>query len=104
MNKQTELQRQRAIDLARETLAIEGEAILTLQKNLTNQNAEQFAHAIEILLACTGRIVVSGIGKSGHIGRKIAATFASTGSPAFLCTQLKLVMAIWVWLHSMMCL
>lgn len=70
MNKQTDLQRQRAIDLARETLAIEGEAILTLQKNLTNQNAEQFAHAIEILLACTGRVVVSGIGKSGHIGRK----------------------------------
>jgi arabinose-5-phosphate isomerase len=83
MSKQTELQRQRAIDLARETLGIEGEAILTLQKNLTNQNAEQFAHAIEILLACTGRVVVSGIGKSGHIGRKIAATFASTGSPAF---------------------
>lgn len=83
MNKQTDLQRQRAIDLARETLAIEGEAILTLQKNLINQNAEQFAHAIEILLACTGRVVVSGIGKSGHIGRKIAATFASTGSPAF---------------------
>ncbi len=83
MNKQTELQRQRAIDLARETLAIEGEAILTLQKNLCNQNAEQFAHAIEILLGCTGRVVVSGIGKSGHIGRKIAATFASTGSPAF---------------------
>ncbi|MEY2706548.1 MAG: hypothetical protein RI905_299 [Pseudomonadota bacterium] len=83
MNKQTELQRQRAIDLARETLAIEGEAILTLQKNLSNQNAEQFAHAIEILLGCTGRVVVSGIGKSGHIGRKIAATFASTGSPAF---------------------
>jgi len=104
MNKQTALQRQRVIDLARETLAIEGEAILTLQKNLTNQNAEQFARAIEILLACTGRIVVSGIGKSGHIGRKIAATFASTGSPAFLFIQLKLVMVIWVWLHSMMCL
>ena len=46
MSKQTEPQRQRAIDLARETLGIEGEEILTLQKNLTNQNTEKFAHAI----------------------------------------------------------
>jgi arabinose-5-phosphate isomerase len=83
MTKQTTAQSQRAIELARETLTIEGEAVLTLQKNLTAANAEIFAHAIEILLACKGRIVVSGIGKSGHIGRKVAATFASTGSPAF---------------------
>ena len=83
MTKQTAEKNQRAIDLARETLTIEGEAILTLQKNLTQKNAEQFALAIELLLGCKGRIVVSGIGKSGHIGRKIAATFASTGSPAF---------------------
>ena len=83
MTHQTSAQNQRAIDLARETLAIEAEAILTLQKNLTQKNAEKFAYAIELLLACKGRIVVSGIGKSGHIGRKIAATFASTGSPAF---------------------
>ena len=82
MTHQTSAQNQRAIDLARETLAIEAEAILTLQKNLTQKNAEKFAYAIELLLACKGRIVVSGIGKSGHIGRKIAATFASTGSPA----------------------
>jgi arabinose-5-phosphate isomerase len=83
MTKQTAAQSQRAIDLARETLRIEGEAILTLEKNLTSKNADMFAHAIEILLGCKGRIVVSGIGKSGHIGRKVAATFASTGSPAF---------------------
>ncbi|TXI12226.1 MAG: KpsF/GutQ family sugar-phosphate isomerase [Polynucleobacter sp.] len=83
MTKQTTAQSQRAIELARETLTIEGEAVLTLQKNLTAANAEIFAHDIEILLACKGRIVVSGIGKSGHIGRKVAATFASTGSPAF---------------------
>ncbi len=83
MTKQTAAQSQRAIDLARETLTIEGEAVLTLQKNLTAKNADMFAHAIEILLGCKGRIVVSGIGKSGHIGRKVAATFASTGSPAF---------------------
>ena len=69
MTHQTSEQNQRAIDLARETLAIEAEAILTLQKNLTQKNAEKFAYAIELLLACTGRIVVSGIGKSGQLRR-----------------------------------
>jgi D-arabinose 5-phosphate isomerase GutQ len=83
MIKLTSLQSQRAIDLARETLAIESDAILNLQKNLNGSDANNFTHAIEILLDCKGRIVVSGIGKSGHIGHKIAATFASTGSPAF---------------------
>lgn len=83
MTKLTTVQRQRAIDLARETLSIESDAIVNLQKNLSGSEADQFTHAIEILLGCTGRIVVSGIGKSGHIGHKIAATFASTGSPAF---------------------
>jgi len=79
----TSEQNQRAIALAQETLQIESDAILTLKKNLVNKNAEQFAHAVELLLGCKGRIVVSGIGKSGHIGKKVAATFASTGSPAF---------------------
>jgi arabinose-5-phosphate isomerase len=83
MIKLTSLQSVRAIDLARETLAIESDAILNLQKNLIGSDADNFTHAIEILLGCKGRIVVSGIGKSGHIGHKIAATFASTGSPAF---------------------
>ncbi len=44
---------------------------------------ESFARAVEIVLACTGRAVVSGIGKSGHVARKIASTLASTGTPAF---------------------
>ncbi|MFM8516801.1 MAG: SIS domain-containing protein, partial [Nevskiaceae bacterium] len=44
---------------------------------------EAFAHACTLCLGCTGRIVVTGMGKSGHIGGKIAATLASTGSPAF---------------------
>jgi arabinose-5-phosphate isomerase len=79
----TTQQNQRAIELAQETLQIEGDAILNLKRNLASTNAEQFAHAIELLLGCKGRIVVSGIGKSGHIGKKVAATFASTGSPAF---------------------
>jgi arabinose-5-phosphate isomerase len=79
----TEAQSQRAIDLARETLAIEGNAVMALKHRLEGVNAQAFTQAISILLSCKGRIVVSGIGKSGHIGRKVAATFASTGSPAF---------------------
>lgn len=44
---------------------------------------EQFDHACELILSCTGRVIVTGMGKSGHIGSKIAATLASTGTPAF---------------------
>ena len=51
--------------------------------NLTQRLDERFNTACELLLACSGRIVVTGMGKSGHISKKIAATLASTGSPAF---------------------
>ena len=50
---------------------------------LTQRIDEHFEHACELLLACQGRIVVTGMGKSGHIGKKIASTLASTGTPAF---------------------
>lgn len=68
-----------ALASARRTLTIEAEALVALAERLD----ENFTHAIEILLGCRGRVVVSGIGKSGHIARKIAATLASTGTPAF---------------------
>lgn len=73
---------QRALDLARETLQIEADAILALRSRLSDRPDDRFAQAVELLLNCTGRVVVSGIGKSGHIARKIAATLASTGTPA----------------------
>ena len=74
----------RSVELAKNTLEIEGLAIEQLRKNLDQpDSALSFSKAIETLLACKGRIVVSGMGKSGHIAKKIAATFASTGSPAF---------------------
>jgi arabinose-5-phosphate isomerase len=73
---------QRALDLARETLQIEADAIIALKNRLTNQPNDSFALAVGLLLNCSGRVVVSGMGKSGHIARKIAATFASTGTPA----------------------
>ena len=55
---------------------------------------DSFERACDILLACKGRVVVTGMGKSGHIGNKIAATLASTGTPAFLFTPVKPVTAI----------
>ena len=64
---------------AREVLKIEANAISKLIKRLD----ESFIKAVDILFSCRGRIVVTGIGKSGWIGNKIAATFASTGTPAF---------------------
>jgi arabinose-5-phosphate isomerase len=71
---------QRAMLLARETLVIEADAIRALQLRL--ESDDSVGHAVGLLLACGGRVVVSGIGKSGHIARKIAATLASTGTPA----------------------
>lgn len=68
-----------AIAKAREVLEIEAGAINDLIATLD----ERFTRAVELILGCSGRVVVSGIGKSGHIARKIASTLASTGTPAF---------------------
>lgn len=65
--------------LARRTLEIEASAV----SRLVNRLDADFLRAVDALLACKGRVVVSGMGKSGHIGGKIAATLASTGTPAF---------------------
>ena len=72
----------RALQLARDTLQIEADAILALKDRLSNSENDEFARAAALLLGCSGRVVVSGMGKSGHIARKIAATLASTGTPA----------------------
>ncbi len=69
--------------LAREVLRIEAAAVM----QLTGRIDGAFARAVDLLLACSGRVVVSGIGKSGHIARKTAATFASTGTAAFFVHQ-----------------
>lgn len=70
---------QQTLDLARQVLITEADAVRALAGRL-DQN---FYRAVELILACRGRVVVSGMGKSGHIGHKIAATLASTGTPAF---------------------
>ncbi|WP_412174997.1 KpsF/GutQ family sugar-phosphate isomerase [Campylobacter sp. RKI_CA19_01121] len=68
-----------AIKIAKEVFEIESKTILDLCDNLD----EDFNKAIELILSIKGRCVVSGMGKSGHIGAKIAATLASTGAPSF---------------------
>jgi arabinose-5-phosphate isomerase len=67
------------LDLARRTLQIEASAV----SQLVSRIDAGFLRAVDTLLACSGRVVVSGMGKSGHIGGKIAATLASTGTPSF---------------------
>ena len=69
---------ERALQLARETFDIEARALLGLK----DRQGEGFGRACRAMLECTGRVVVMGMGKSGHVGRKIAATLASTGTPA----------------------
>lgn len=64
---------------ARRTISMEAQAVAALEQRI----GPQFTGACELLLACQGRIIVTGMGKSGHIARKIAATLASTGTPAF---------------------
>jgi len=67
------------LENAKRTFSLEIEALKTLENALD----DHFEHACRILLDCKGRVVVTGMGKSGHIGNKIAATLASTGTPAF---------------------
>lgn len=94
---------EQALSLARKTFEIEAAAVL----GLAGRVGPEFAEAVKLMLACRGRVVVMGMGKSGHIGRKIAATLASTGTPALfvhpaeashgdlgMITSLDLVLAI----------
>ena len=67
-----------ALNLARQTFKIEAAAVLDMASRI----GDEFAQAVGLMVACPGRVVVMGMGKSGHIGRKIAATLASTGTAA----------------------
>src|SRR5574341_2662785 len=68
-----------SLEIAKKVLQTELEAIEGLLKRLD----KRFEQAVQLVFACQGRVVITGIGKSGIIGQKIAATFASTGTPAF---------------------
>ena len=67
------------LQAGRRTVAMETAAVAALESRID----DSFQKACELMLACQGRVIVSGMGKSGHIGRKIAATLASTGTPSF---------------------
>jgi len=67
-------------DTAKNVLDIEAQAILRIKNNL---NEQEFSKAIDAIYNCKGRVIVTGMGKSGHIGKKIAATFSSTGTPSY---------------------
>ena len=67
------------IEVARRTIRMEAQAVNLLEQRID----KDFVRACELILRCSGRVVVTGMGKSGHIGRKIAATLASTGTPSF---------------------
>lgn len=71
------------LDSALRTLALEAEGVTALANALKAELASAFADAIRLIRDAKGRVIVSGLGKSGHVGRKMAATFASTGTPAF---------------------
>jgi arabinose-5-phosphate isomerase len=71
-----------AIASARRTIDMERTGLSALLAELDNGLAEPFASAIEVIRNATGRVIVTGIGKSGHVARKVAATLASTGTPA----------------------
>jgi arabinose-5-phosphate isomerase len=67
------------LDLARRTLAVEAEAL----NNMATLLGEEFIRAVNSILECRGKLIITGMGKSGLVGRKIAATLASTGTPSF---------------------
>ncbi|MEP7057887.1 MAG: KpsF/GutQ family sugar-phosphate isomerase, partial [Caldimonas sp.] len=78
MSAQPSFDPERVLRLARDTLDVEARALIGLK----SRQGAGFARAVEVMLGCRGRVVVMGMGKSGHVGRKIAATLASTGTPA----------------------
>jgi arabinose-5-phosphate isomerase len=72
-----------AVQSALRTLEAEGSGIAAIEAALRSDLGEPFGRAADLIRSAKGRLIVTGLGKSGHIGRKIAATFASTGTPAF---------------------
>src|ERR1700682_6493633 len=72
-----------AVQSALRTLDAEGSGITAISAALQSDLGGSFAGAADLIRSAKGRLIVTGLGKSGHIGRKVAATFASTGTPAF---------------------
>ncbi len=75
----TDTTKKQILDVARKAIRTEMEALRHLEETL----GDEFAAAVELILACRGKCIITGMGKSGLVGRKIAATLASTGTPSF---------------------
>jgi arabinose-5-phosphate isomerase len=73
----------RAVASAARTLQLETEGLSALKAALASDLIDSFAAAVEMLRACRGRVIITGMGKSGHVGLKVAATLSSTGTPAY---------------------
>ena len=71
------------LEKAQNTLLIEASALMSLASSIMKEMSDPFQKAVEALYATKGRVVITGMGKSGHIGNKIAATLSSTGTPSF---------------------
>ncbi|CAJ4630289.1 arabinose-5-phosphate isomerase [Burkholderia pseudomallei] len=81
------------LDSARQVFDIESRALASLSARV----GDSFGDAVDAILRSSGRVVVCGMGKSGIIGRKIAATFASTGTPSFSCIRARRTTATSAW-------
>ena len=77
--RSTDTTKKQILDVARKAIRTEMEALRHLEETL----GDEFAAAVELILACRGKCIITGMGKSGLVGRKIAATLASTGTPSF---------------------
>ena len=93
MKASTPFDPQRALQLAVQTIEIEAQALLGLRA----RQGEGFATAVHKILECSGRVVVTGIGKSGHVARKIAATLASPARPRSSCIRPRPATATSAW-------
>lgn len=82
-----------SIEIAIRVLRDEADAILSLIDKLDNN----FESAVDLILHANGRVILTGMGKSGHIARKVSATMASTGTPSFFFILQKVSMEIWEW-------
>lgn len=91
----------RLIASARKALGIQAQALEELaagfEANPQSPRSAALIKACEMLLACKGKVIATGMGKSGHVAHKIAATLASTGTPAFSCIPQKPATATLVW-------
>ncbi len=80
----------RTLDIGKSVIQIEAQSLLALKDRINSS----FEKAVDIISDCKGKIICTGIGKSGHVARKLASTFSSTGTPAVLCIRQKAHMEI----------